>query len=264
MSIKDEMVTYGNAKPTDLGEVEIFDTIIFPNVIRKKELDVIFNLINRLNPERILDYGCGAGWLSKILISNNYNVLGVDICKELIEKSKEINSNNEFFVGDCLNLPFKENKFDLIIGMGIIHHLDCSKALLECHRILKKGGYILFMEPNVLNPPMYLGRKLLPSEIHTMDEKAINPNFIKNKCINCGFTVESINYLFPFSFCISYLFAKTNCRLAKSIANMGCNSIRNLGGRGENHLSHPAVFSRHQHIERAIHIGLVGGDGIVH
>lgn len=226
MSLTNEIETYEKAKPTDYGEVEIFDAIIFHNIIRKKELMTIFYLLNKVNPKLILDYGCGAGWLSKILISHNYNVLGVDISKGLIGNSKRINSENEFLVGDCVNLPFKEGKFDLIIGMGILHHLDCKRALLECHRILKTGGYILFMEPNLLNPPMYIGRKLFPSEIHTVDEKAINPRYLKTECMNCGYAVESIDYLFPFSFCISYLFAKFNSNLTKSIANKSLNAIR--------------------------------------
>lgn len=225
MSLKNEIETYDNAKPTDHGEVEIFDTIIFSNIIRKKELSVIFDLLNRLNPEIILDYGCGGGWLSKVLSSHNYEVVGVDISKALVENSKKINSDYEFMVGDCTNLPLKEGKFDLIVGMGILHHLDCGKALVECRRILETGGYILFMEPNIWNPPMYIGRKLMPSEIHTADEKPLNPNHIKKECAKCGYEVESIDFLFPFSFCISYLFAKTNYKLVKAIAEKSWNTI---------------------------------------
>ena len=208
MSLKNEIETYNEASPTDEGEVEIFDRIIFTNVIRKREINLIVDTVERLKPKRILDFGCGGGWLSKILHQEGYEVVGIDTSETLVTNAKRINLQSEFVVGDCTELSFKEKSFDMIIGVGILHHLEIHKTLVECHRILNENGHILFMEPNSLNPFMEVGRRLLPSSIHTAEEKAISFKTIKKQFEVVGFDTDSIEYLFPYSFCLSYFLAK--------------------------------------------------------
>lgn len=208
MSLKNEIETYNEASPTDEGEVEIFDKIIFETVIRKREINLILDTVERLKPKRILDFGCGGGWLSKILCKEGYDVVGIDASETLARNAKRINLRSEFMVCDCTELSFKENTFDMIIGVGILHHLNIHKTLVECHRILNKNGHILFMEPNSLNPLMEMGRRLLPSSIHTDDEKAMSFKTIEKQFKVVGFNSDSVKYFFPYSFCLSYFLAK--------------------------------------------------------
>ena len=208
MSLKNEIETYNEAIPTDDGEVEIFDKIIFENVIRKREINLILDTVERLKPQKILDFGCGGGWLSKILCQEGYEVVGIDTSEKLVTNAKRINLQSEFMICDCTKLSFKEKSFDMIIGVGILHHLDIHKTLVECHRILNENGHILFMEPNSLNPLMEVGRRLIPSSIHTDDEKAISFKTIDKELKKVGFDSEFVKYLFPYSFCISYFLYK--------------------------------------------------------
>jgi len=41
-----------------------------------------------------------------------------------------------------------------------LHHLDLEKVLQEIYRITKSGGYIVFTEPNMLNPQIFLERNV--------------------------------------------------------------------------------------------------------
>ena len=221
---KNQIETYNGVSPTDRGEVEIFDEIIFPEVIRKREINIILALIKKTNPQTVLDFGCGGGWLSKILASRGHKVVGVDISKSLLQNAKKINSQSEFILGDCTRLPFKEKAFDLIAGIAILHHLNINKALFECYSALKVFGNALFMDPNVLNPLMAIGRRILPSEIHTKDERPISFEYLHKELANIGFELESVKYMFPFSFSISYLLGKIKSdlmlRFAQIIAPM--------------------------------------------
>ena len=65
MSIEDEIHVYAHTKVSRLtGETESYDASFFTNVIRKKELELIEQLIMTDQPTFILDYGCGGGWFS--------------------------------------------------------------------------------------------------------------------------------------------------------------------------------------------------------
>lgn len=136
MGIKDEIESYKNAVVSlDTGEIELWDHVIFPNVIRKRELGLVFTVLERTRPRKILDYGCGAGWLTKILISKGYDTTGIDASSALINSAVKSCGEGRFIVGDCMNLPFASGSFDCIIGSAILHHLDTARALAECRRV---------------------------------------------------------------------------------------------------------------------------------
>jgi len=228
MSLENEITVYNNASPDDSGEVEIFDRAIFQNVIRDREIQLILDDLKKHQPKKILDVGCGGGWLSKILTESGYSVVGIDISKSLVINAKNINrkSNAEYLTGDCTHLPFRKETFDYIVGIAILHHLNISDTLIECNRILAPGGSLLFMEPNALNPLMALGRKLFPSYIHTEDEKPLYFHDLSDLFIQNEFSMEPPNYVFPYSFCLSYSIAKTKSGIIEHAAQLACPFIR--------------------------------------
>lgn len=221
MTLENEKEVYNKADVSeDSCEINAYDDIIFQNVIRKRQLDIIFDIIKFVKPSLILDYGCGAGWLSKIISSNGYNVTGVDISESLIQKSKKNIPDVDFLVADCTKLPLDDDKFDLVVGMGILHHLDLENALKELKRVTKDNAYMIFMEPNKFNPPAFIGRKFFPLDIHTEDESAFNPFKLRAKLIKENFEIIKINYLFPFSFALSYIFGNTRIGMKFNSAHL--------------------------------------------
>lgn len=63
---------------------------------------------------------------------------------------------------DAHNLDFKDNYFDLVIGYGMLHHLELDIVLNEIKRVLKSDGLALFREPLDINPILTLARFLTP------------------------------------------------------------------------------------------------------
>ena len=52
-----------------------------------------------------------------------------------------------FMVGDCLDLPFSDDKFDLVtISFGLRNLADREKGLSEIYRVLKPGGRLIVLE----------------------------------------------------------------------------------------------------------------------
>ena len=70
---------------------------------------------------------------------------GIDISEKSIAIAKESYPNCDFYVGDMLNLPFKENEFDFIFSsLAISHVADKDKVFKELYRVLDNDGELLF------------------------------------------------------------------------------------------------------------------------
>lgn len=75
----------------------------------------------------------------------------------------------DFCEMDAHKLDFADASFDLVFGVAILHHLDFALAMREIHRVLRRGGKIVFMEPLRHNPVARLVRWLTP-QARTPDE----------------------------------------------------------------------------------------------
>ena len=98
----------------------------------------------------VLDCGCGTGPMIAIL-SEKYpkkHYTGLDLTPEMIEKAKQKNlTNAEFVVGDCENLPFADNSFDVVICTNSFHHYPNPQDFFNsAYRVLKKGGRLVLRD----------------------------------------------------------------------------------------------------------------------
>ena len=201
MSVEDEIHVYSRAKVSRLtGETESYDNTFFTEVIRKRELELIEQVVTAKRPKFILDYGCGGGWFSKLLLKWDFDFVGVDVSKNMVRNAKIICHEADFIVCDAMNLPFKDDVFDFVIGVAILHHLDLKRATDELKRISLFRSTFLFMEPNLLNPLSAFGRKVFPIEAHTEGEKPFILEYLKLALGLAGFYVESCFAIFFLAF----------------------------------------------------------------
>lgn len=128
---------------------------------------------------KILDLGCGHGEGSLALLMRGASVAGIDISQNYIDdailtakNAGFSNQNFNFSVMDAHALTFDDETFDLVIGSGILHHLDLGVSLGEINRVLKKGGRALFKEPLAANPLLKIFRIITP-KARTVDEKPL-------------------------------------------------------------------------------------------
>lgn len=108
----------------------------------------------------ILDLGCGNG-VSTVNLRGE-TVIGLDLSPKQLIRAKKKFPNRHFVVGDATKLPFKSNSFDLIVEINVLHHLGnkTSVGLKECYRVLKRGGKLLTVDPNLTNPFGFTVREL--------------------------------------------------------------------------------------------------------
>lgn len=99
---------------------------------------------------KVLDLGCGDGLNMVVLRELGVrDIVGVDISQKILQEAKKNNPKNTFYRAPAEKLPFQKETFDVVFLDSVFHHLlEYKPALLEIHRILRKGGYLCFSEPH--------------------------------------------------------------------------------------------------------------------
>jgi len=155
--------------------------------------------------ELILDLGCGVGIFTVRLAKANCKVLGIDITPASIEYAKKIYSadNISYEVGSAYELPLEDNSVNYVTGNAVLHHFDLEEALPEIFRVLTPGGKLIFFEPNMLNPQIFIEKNIkIVGKIlqNTQDETAFYKNNIKNCLLENGFKqviVQPFDFMHP-------------------------------------------------------------------
>jgi len=94
---------------------------------------------------RILEIGCGPGTIVQYLPQCEY--LGFDLSPKYIELAKKRFPKAHFVCERVSQFSLaKEEKFDIVLALGIVHHLDDAEArqLFQiAHDALKPGGKLV-------------------------------------------------------------------------------------------------------------------------
>jgi ubiquinone/menaquinone biosynthesis C-methylase UbiE len=105
----------------------------------------------------ILDLACGNGVLCDYFYSNipRAKVVYIDKAFAMIKSLKETYPDEFAIRGEGENIPFSENKFDVVIIFNSFPHFtDKEKTISECYRVLKLGGRLIIghsMTPEKIN-----------------------------------------------------------------------------------------------------------------
>jgi SAM-dependent methyltransferase len=130
-------------------------------------------LIADANGRDILEIGSGRGETVLELAGHGANVTGIDLsdvaAASAQERAKDLGLQARFLAMDAEATQFADDSFDIVCGGAILHHLDIEKAYQEISRILRPGGYAIFLEPLGYNPFINLYRRVTP-DLRTPDE----------------------------------------------------------------------------------------------
>ena len=128
---------------------KFFESIIFVGIkIITFDYYIVKKLIKKYKgaPTKVLDLGSGNGHLANLFPPKSY--LGIELDAGLVEVAKKNYPNHRFEVGNITRLNLK-TKFDLVLVVGVLHHLnqaDFKKALTRISRVLSPYGRVLIIE----------------------------------------------------------------------------------------------------------------------
>jgi cyclopropane fatty-acyl-phospholipid synthase-like methyltransferase len=139
-----------------------------------KALSEFLKLLKNEIPEaRILDIGCGNGWISIKAAKESFEVWGIDGSETAILKAVEtaarenVEDKTHFEVGDVLSLPYKKDFFNGLIDRGLFHHIlpgNRELYLENILRMLKKNSF-MYLAVFSMNNPEGIGQRFTENKI---------------------------------------------------------------------------------------------------
>jgi SAM-dependent methyltransferase len=113
-----------------------------------------------LRPGRhALELGCGTGVFLERVAPCGARIRGIDLSEDLLAKARARLARFENVAldhGNAEELPYPDGHFDAVYGSSVLHHLELEAALRAAFRVLKPGGHLVFAEPNILNPQVFV------------------------------------------------------------------------------------------------------------
>ena len=141
--------------------------------------------LNRQKRGKLLDVGCGSGAFLAKIKELGWDVVGVEPDRQAVKVAREHFGLN-VYEGMLEEVGFPDNEFNAITMSHVIEHLyNPVSTLKECYRILKPGGRLVIITPNVESlgarlfreawrgwePPRHL-YLFSPSTLQTLTKKA--------------------------------------------------------------------------------------------
>lgn len=103
-----------------------------------------------VNPgEPVIDIGCGVGTSTLLLREAGFEAVGADVSDLFLPSQSGV-----FTTVDFQNAPdIPDNEFSAAACMNVIEHIPSPKKFLtEMARVVRPGGYIILLAPNLTSP----------------------------------------------------------------------------------------------------------------
>jgi len=98
-------------------------------------------------PCRVLELGCGPGFLSNYLPPQGHPVTGLDTTDENLTVAREFDRTRTavYVRGDACALPYADGSFEVVCAMDLLEHVEHPERLIaEASRVLAPGGLLFF------------------------------------------------------------------------------------------------------------------------
>jgi SAM-dependent methyltransferase len=107
----------------------------------------IVERVAAMAPERVLDAGCGEGFVARLLIDRigGLRLTGCELSDSALQLARTTNPEATFARGNITALPFADDAFDVVCCFEVLEHLPGdgpAQALAEFARVARRGAVL--------------------------------------------------------------------------------------------------------------------------
>ncbi|MGD9695718.1 MAG: class I SAM-dependent methyltransferase [Thermoleophilia bacterium] len=144
---------------------------------------------------RILDAGCGTGWMSARLATAG-DVVGTDLADEVIEQARRRLPQARFVAGDIMDVDVGGD-FDVVVSLEVLSHVADQQAFIQrLHDVLRPGGELMLATQN---RPVLARLNRLPEPPAGMRRRWVNRRELRAFLASAGFGSIEIRTITPLS-----------------------------------------------------------------
>jgi len=148
-----------------------------------------------ISGKRILEMGCGNGWVSLRFARSGADVWACDISPKMIELARRYaeaaHLDVTFETMVCEEMTYEDSFFDFVFMHMALHHCDIAATARQIRRVLKPGGKVVIVEDYAYHPVMRVYRALTPRK-HTPDEHPLTDKDIS--LLVSSFSLRELEY----------------------------------------------------------------------
>jgi SAM-dependent methyltransferase len=156
-----------------------------------------------LRGRQVLEIGCGVGDLTLHLIDAGAAVTALDISPRMVEAAMlraeawAPTAEARFLSVPVEATDLERSKFDVVVGLNILHHVNVEGAAREIARVSRPGARGVFIENSGLNPVLSFARRHVAGHLGiprygTLDEHPLTDRDYKQ--FRRLFRVAKVNY----------------------------------------------------------------------
>lgn len=102
---------------------------------------------------RVLDVGCGGGYMIDAIARENLELVGIDLAQQALvaahTRALQQQYDAKLMRASALNLPFADDAFDGVVCTDVLVHVpNPRRVVAEISRVLKPGGWLHFSSIN--------------------------------------------------------------------------------------------------------------------
>ncbi len=155
---------------------------------------------------RVLDVGCGAGFLANDLARRGLHVTGIDLSEGSLEVARAHDTTRSvcYRSGNALSLEFADQSFEVVCAMDFLEHVDRrTQVVSEAARVLVSGGLFFFHTFNRNLLSWLIVIKGVEWFVHNTPKNMhrlrcfTKPHELRRMCLDAGLRIEYLRGLVP-------------------------------------------------------------------
>ena len=169
----------------------------------------------------MLEAGCGSGRVYFHYKAKGNNIKAFDYSDTAVTGILKAVPDADVIRADICNLPYNNESFNIVMAFGLFHSIEdlgeIVKGFIECERVLKKDGYLLFsvrlngLENDIIDyrSKTLYKRKNGASAFSSFHKWQFDPDDVGDLCEKAGFEIVKMQFAKNVSFLFKWEFFKS-------------------------------------------------------